>query len=98
MISCLRVSTSRTELLHSYGFEHVNVLNNLEKAGLLKKQVWLFLATLWDEQSSCLLGLSVSDILRGCCTFVWFLQEFKSNWQTVKRTLKLIVEDTDTLR
>ncbi|KAF3495599.1 hypothetical protein DY000_02056204 [Brassica cretica] len=51
-----------TELLHSYGFEHVNVLNNLEKAGLLKKQ------------------------------------EFKSNWQTVKRTLKLIVEDTDTLR
>ncbi|RID47122.1 hypothetical protein BRARA_I03744 [Brassica rapa] len=52
----------RTELLHSYGFEHVNVLNNLEKAGLLKKQ------------------------------------EFKSNWQTVKRTMKLIVEDTDTSR
>ncbi|CAF2111796.1 unnamed protein product [Brassica oleracea var. botrytis] len=56
------VTNSGTELLHSYGFEHVNVLNNLEKAGLLKKQ------------------------------------EFKSNWQTVKRTLKLIVEDTDTLR
>uniref|UniRef100_M4CSB4 Uncharacterized protein n=1 Tax=Brassica campestris TaxID=3711 RepID=M4CSB4_BRACM len=52
----------QTELLHSYGFEHVNVLNNLEKAGLLKKQ------------------------------------EFKSNWQTVKRTMKLIVEDTDTSR
>ncbi|KAG2328972.1 hypothetical protein Bca4012_021410 [Brassica carinata] len=52
----------RTELLHSYGFEHVVALNNLEKAGLLKKQ------------------------------------EFKSNWQTVKRTLKLIVEDTDTSR
>jgi hypothetical protein len=32
------------------------------------------------------------------CTFVWFLQEFKSNWLTVKRTLKLIVEDTDTSR
>ncbi|CAE6076289.1 unnamed protein product [Arabidopsis arenosa] len=45
-----------------YGFEHVVTLNNLEKAGLLKKQ------------------------------------EFKSNWLTVKRTLKLIVEDTDTSR
>ncbi|CAF2047566.1 unnamed protein product [Brassica rapa subsp. narinosa] len=56
------ITNSGTELLHSYGFEHVNVLNNLEKAGLLKKQ------------------------------------EFKSNWQTVKRTLKLIVEDTDTSR
>ncbi|KAG7634450.1 Sec1-like protein [Arabidopsis suecica] len=52
----------RMELLHSYGFEHVVTLNNLEKAGLLKKQ------------------------------------EFKSNWLTVKRTLKLIVEDTDTSR
>nr|VDC62626.1 unnamed protein product [Brassica rapa] len=56
------ITNSGTELLHSYGFEHVNVLNNLEKAGLLKKQ------------------------------------EFKSNWQTVKRTMKLIVEDTDTSR
>ncbi|CAN1238275.1 Vacuolar protein-sorting-associated protein 33 homolog [Linum grandiflorum] len=26
------------ELLHSYGFEHIATLNNLEKAGLLKKQ------------------------------------------------------------
>ncbi|CAH8268644.1 unnamed protein product [Arabidopsis lyrata] len=52
----------RMELLHSYGFEHVVTLNNLEKAGLLKKQ------------------------------------EFKSNWLTVKRTLQLIVEDTDTSR
>jgi hypothetical protein len=40
IISCLRVSTFRMELLHSYGFEHVVTLNNLEKAGLLKKQVW----------------------------------------------------------
>ncbi|XP_038691940.1 vacuolar protein-sorting-associated protein 33 homolog [Tripterygium wilfordii] len=28
----------RRELLHSYGFEHIALLNNLEKAGLLKKQ------------------------------------------------------------
>ncbi|XP_048421780.1 vacuolar protein-sorting-associated protein 33 homolog isoform X2 [Pyrus x bretschneideri] len=28
----------RRELLHSYGFEHMVTLNNLEKAGLLKKQ------------------------------------------------------------
>ncbi|OVA06964.1 Sec1-like protein [Macleaya cordata] len=28
----------RRELLHSYGFEHMGTLNNLEKAGLLKKQ------------------------------------------------------------
>ncbi|XP_009785542.1 vacuolar protein-sorting-associated protein 33 homolog [Nicotiana sylvestris] len=28
----------RRELLHSYGFEHIATLNNLEKSGLLKKQ------------------------------------------------------------
>ncbi|CAL0321291.1 unnamed protein product [Lupinus luteus] len=28
----------RRELLHSYGFEHIATLNNLEKAGLFKKQ------------------------------------------------------------
>ncbi|KAM7532363.1 hypothetical protein LguiB_035773 [Lonicera macranthoides] len=28
----------RRELLHSYGFEHMGTLNNLEKAGLLRKQ------------------------------------------------------------
>ncbi|KAL5800318.1 hypothetical protein ACOSQ4_033202 [Xanthoceras sorbifolium] len=28
----------RRELLHSYGFEHMATLNNLEKAGLLRKQ------------------------------------------------------------
>ncbi|KAM1230963.1 hypothetical protein ACFX2G_041956 [Malus domestica] len=28
----------RRELIHSYGFEHMVTLNNLEKAGLLKKQ------------------------------------------------------------
>ncbi|CAN4105809.1 unnamed protein product [Withania somnifera] len=50
----------RRELLHSYGFEHIATLNNLEKSGLLKKQ------------------------------------ETKSNWITIKRALRLIVEDTDT--
>uniref|UniRef100_M1C5P9 ATVPS33 (Arabidopsis thaliana vacuolar protein sorting 33); protein transporter n=1 Tax=Solanum tuberosum TaxID=4113 RepID=M1C5P9_SOLTU len=48
------------ELLHSYGFEHIATLNNLEKSGLLKKQ------------------------------------ETKSNWITIKRALRLVVEDTDT--
>ncbi|KAK7343872.1 hypothetical protein VNO77_12960 [Canavalia gladiata] len=28
----------RREILHSYGFEHIAMLNNLEKAGLFKKQ------------------------------------------------------------
>ncbi|KAL6552872.1 Vacuolar protein-sorting-associated protein 33 [Orobanche hederae] len=28
----------RRELLHSYGFEHIATLNNLEKAGLFRKQ------------------------------------------------------------
>ncbi|XP_031741425.1 vacuolar protein-sorting-associated protein 33 homolog isoform X5 [Cucumis sativus] len=28
----------RREILHSYGFEHMGTLNNLEKAGLVKKQ------------------------------------------------------------
>ncbi|KAI5399759.1 Vacuolar protein-sorting-associated protein 33, variant 2 [Lathyrus oleraceus] len=50
----------RRELLHSYGFEHLATLNNLEKAGLFKKQ------------------------------------ESRSNWLTIKRTLELVVEDTDT--
>ncbi|TMW87506.1 hypothetical protein EJD97_019873 [Solanum chilense] len=50
----------RRELLHSYGFEHIATLNNLEKSGLFKKQ------------------------------------ETKSNWITIKRALRLVVEDTDT--
>ncbi|KAL7109739.1 hypothetical protein ACP275_06G194400 [Erythranthe tilingii] len=50
----------RRELLHSYGFEHIATLNNLEKAGLVRKQ------------------------------------DSKSNWLTIKRTLQLVVEDTDT--
>ncbi|GLT93244.1 hypothetical protein SLE2022_110450 [Rubroshorea leprosula] len=50
----------RRELLHSYGFEHMATLNNLEKAGLFKKQ------------------------------------EAKSNWQMIKNTLQLVVEDTNT--
>lgn len=33
----------RRELLHSYGFEHMVTLRNLEKAGLLKKQVRSYL-------------------------------------------------------
>lgn len=50
----------RRELLHSYGFEHIATLNNLEKAGLFRKQ------------------------------------DSRSNWQTIKRALQLVVEDTDT--
>lgn len=30
---------ARREILHSYGFEHMHLLYNLEKAGLLKRQV-----------------------------------------------------------
>lgn len=29
----------RREILHSYGFEHMGTLNNLEKAGFFRKQV-----------------------------------------------------------
>ncbi|KAL5711517.1 Vacuolar protein-sorting-associated protein 33 [Ranunculus cassubicifolius] len=50
----------RREVLHSYGFEHMATLYNLEKAGLFKKQ----------------------DSTRG-------------NWQTIKRTLQLVQEETD---
>ncbi|KAL2933370.1 Vacuolar protein-sorting-associated protein 33-like protein [Bienertia sinuspersici] len=50
----------RREILHSYGFEHMGTLNNLEKAGFFRKQ------------------------------------EMRSNWLTVKRALRLVVEDTDT--
>ncbi|KNA03454.1 hypothetical protein SOVF_209030, partial [Spinacia oleracea] len=50
----------RREILHSYGFEHMATLNNLEKAGFFRKQ------------------------------------EMRSNWLTVKRALRLVVEDTDT--
>lgn len=49
----------RKELLHSYGFEYMILLSNLEKAGLVKKQ------------------------------------EGKSNWQLLKKGLKLVVEDVD---
>ncbi|KAJ4834633.1 Vacuolar protein-sorting-associated protein 33 [Turnera subulata] len=34
----LRLLILLRELLHSYGFEHMGTLNNLEKAGLLRKQ------------------------------------------------------------
>ncbi|KAL6545362.1 Vacuolar protein-sorting-associated protein 33 [Orobanche gracilis] len=51
----------RRELLHSYGFEHIATLNNLEKAGLFRKQ------------------------------------DSRSNWMTIKRALKLLVEDTNTI-
>lgn len=50
----------RREILHSYGFEHMGTLNNLEKAGFFRKQ------------------------------------EMRSNWLTVKRAMRLVVEDTDT--
>lgn len=50
----------RREILHSYGFEHMATLNNLEKAGFCRKQ------------------------------------EMRSNWLTIKRALRLVVEDTDT--
>ncbi|XP_068641140.1 vacuolar protein-sorting-associated protein 33 homolog [Aristolochia californica] len=50
----------RREILHSYGFEHMPTLYNLEKVGLLKKQ------------------------------------ESKTYWPTIKRSLQLVVDDTDT--
>ncbi|XP_078427603.1 sec1/munc18-like (SM) proteins superfamily [Wolffia australiana] len=49
----------RRELLHSYGFEHMFTLSNLEKAGLFKKQ------------------------------------ESKSNWQSLNRSLKLLMDERD---
>ncbi|KAG0613464.1 hypothetical protein M758_6G104800 [Ceratodon purpureus] len=52
----------RRELLHSYGFEHMFTLSNLETAGLLIKQ------------------------------------ETKSNWQAVKKGLKLIPEENDDIK
>ncbi|KAL9254155.1 Vacuolar protein-sorting-associated protein 33-like protein [Drosera capensis] len=50
----------RREILHSYGFEHVVTLTNLERAGLFRKQ------------------------------------ELKSNWLTIKRAMRLVVEDNNT--
>ncbi|KAL9266006.1 Vacuolar protein-sorting-associated protein 33-like protein [Drosera capensis] len=50
----------RREILHSYGFEHVVTLSNLERAGLFRKQ------------------------------------ELKSNWLTIKRAMRLVVEDNNT--
>lgn len=48
---CLGVC--RRELLHSYGFEHMFTLNNLEKAGLLSKQVCY-------SNPGCFLHLSIN--------------------------------------
>ena len=36
---CFFILLSRREILHSYGFEHMHLLYNLEKAGLFKRQV-----------------------------------------------------------
>lgn len=36
---CFFILLARRELLHSYGFEYIHLLYNLEKAGLFKRQV-----------------------------------------------------------
>ncbi|XP_057427971.1 vacuolar protein-sorting-associated protein 33 homolog [Lotus japonicus] len=89
----------RRELLHSYGFEHIATLNNLEKAGLFKKQ---------DSKSNWLtikrtLQLVVEDVDTANPSDIAYVfsgyaplsirlvqHAIRSGWRPVEETLKLL--------
>lgn len=96
----------RREVLHSYGFEHIFTLSNLEKAGLVTKQVCPCSPCLFYECDTS--GLhhyleAFSETLRHDATSVLnlgvlMLQEAKSNWLAIKKGLNLVPEENNDMR
>ncbi|CAN4096145.1 unnamed protein product [Withania somnifera] len=81
----------RRELLHSYGFEHVATLNNLEKAGLLKKQE---IKSNWITIKHAL-GLypnNISYVFSGYAPLSIRLVQhaIRSGWRPIEEILKLL--------
>ncbi|KAJ6901816.1 hypothetical protein NC651_019556 [Populus alba x Populus x berolinensis] len=89
----------RRELLHSYGFEHIAMLNNLEKAGLLKKQEskgnWLTIKRnlqLVTEDTDTTNPSDIAYVFSGYAPLsIRLIQHaVRSGWRPMEETLKLL--------
>lgn len=89
----------RRELLHSYGFEHMPTLNNLEKAGFLRKQesrsTWPTLTralNLIVDDSNPANPNDISYIYSGYAPLSIRLVQhaIRSGWRTIEELLKLL--------
>ncbi|XP_052115312.1 vacuolar protein-sorting-associated protein 33 homolog [Arachis duranensis] len=89
----------RRELLHSYGFEHITTLNNLEKAGLFKKQEsrsnWLTIKhalQLVVEDTDTAKPNDISYVFSGYAPLsIRLIQHaIRSGWRPVEEILKLL--------
>ncbi|RXI07509.1 hypothetical protein DVH24_005282 [Malus domestica] len=87
------------ELLHSYGFEHMVTLNNLEKAGLLKKQEtksnWLTVKRalqLVVEDTDTANPNDISYVFSGYAPLSIRLiqQAVRSGWRPIEEILRLL--------
>lgn len=89
----------RRELLHSYGFEHMDTLNNLEKAGLFRKQEsksnWLTIKRalqLVVEDTDTANPNDISYVFSGYAPLSIRLVQHavRSGWRPVEEILKLL--------
>lgn len=89
----------RRELLHSYGFEHIATLNNLEKAGLFKKQEsksnWLTIKRalqLVVEDTDTANPNDIAYVFSGYAPLsIRLIQHaIRSGWRPVEEVLKLL--------
>ncbi|WCJ42682.1 hypothetical protein M5689_023476 [Euphorbia peplus] len=89
----------RRELLHSYGFEHMATLNNLEKAGLVKKQEtrsnWLTIKTalqLVVEDTDTANPNDIAYVFSGYAPLSIRLVQhaIRSGWRPLENILKLL--------
>ncbi|CAK9317014.1 unnamed protein product [Citrullus colocynthis] len=89
----------RRELLHSYGFEHMGTLNNLEKAGLFKKQEsksnWLTIKRglqLVVEDTNTVNPTDIAYVFSGYAPLSIRLvqQAVRSGWRPIEEILKLL--------
>uniref|UniRef100_A0A6N2M0W2 Uncharacterized protein n=1 Tax=Salix viminalis TaxID=40686 RepID=A0A6N2M0W2_SALVM len=83
----------RRELLHSYGFDHIAMLNNLEKAGLLKKQHTIKRALqLVVEDTDTANPNDIAYVFSGYAPLSIRLvqQAVRSGWRPMEEILKLL--------
>ncbi|KAK4430966.1 Vacuolar protein-sorting-associated protein 33 [Sesamum alatum] len=89
----------RRELLHSYGFEHIATLNNLEKAGLFRKQDsrsnWLTIKRalqLVVEDTDTTNPNDISYVFSGYAPLSIRLvqQAIRSGWRPIEEILRLL--------
>ncbi|KAJ6727295.1 VESICLE PROTEIN SORTING-ASSOCIATED [Salix purpurea] len=89
----------RRELLHSYGFENMAMLNNLEKAGLLKKQEskgnWLTIKRnlqLVAEDTDTTNPNDIAYVFSGYAPLSIRLVQHavRSGWRSMEETLRLL--------